>query len=123
MRRRRLPLRPPTSVANDFVISSDPLYDNTPKTTATNLNETETTANNQGYTTNNQYAPTSPTNPTVATGTNETNQCSTLNLPDLCRATTLAVGETTNHTITAPERYPEPRPTTGPWDIGAYQYP
>ena len=113
---------PATSVANDFVISGDPLYNDTPGSTATDLEEGAAAATSQGYTATNQYAPTSPTDPTVATGTNETGECSTLALPDLCRATTLAVGETTNHTIAAPERYPEPRPTTGPWDIGAYQY-
>jgi hypothetical protein len=86
----------------------------------TDRSMTESQATAAGYTSANAYAPTSASAPTVGAGTNLTSKCT--NLPNLCRDTTLAVGETSDHQILAPMRYPHPRPTSGPWDQGAYSY-
>lgn len=73
---------------------------------------TNLSASDSGYTASNNYAPTSATSPTVGAGKNLTSLCSTdPGLQALCYDTTLGGSRT-----------PAPRPVTGPWDSGAYQY-
>jgi hypothetical protein len=77
----------------------------------------------QGYCSGETYpfSPTSGTSGTVGQGANLTALCSTL--PGLCSDSTLGVSyNTTTHAVSYPARTPNPRPTTGPWDAGVYQY-
>jgi hypothetical protein len=77
----------------------------------------------QGYCSSETYpfSPTSGTSGTVGQGANLTSLCPSL--PGLCNDTTLGVSyNTTNHTVSYPARVPNPRPTTGAWDAGAYEY-
>jgi hypothetical protein len=67
------------------------------------------------------FSPTSGTSATVGQGTNLSSQC--VSLPGLCNDTTLGVSyNATNHTVSYPARTPNPRPSTGAWDAGAYEY-
>lgn len=82
-----------------------------------------TACTQQGYCSNQSYpfSPTSQTSGTVGQGANLTNLCSTV--PGLCNDTTLGVAyDATNHTVSYPARTPNPRPATGAWDSGAYEY-
>jgi len=96
----------------------------------TDLLQSLSTANGQGYTSSQTYAfsPTSGSNATVGTGTNNQALCTTISAINpaagsACQSdTTYAVAyNTTNHTVT-PARTPNARPSSGVWDIGAYQY-
>jgi hypothetical protein len=82
-----------------------------------------TACTQQGYCSNQTYpfSPTSGTSGTVAQGANLSGLCPSL--PGLCNDTTLGVSyNTTNHTVSYPARTPNPRPATGAWDSGAYEY-
>ena len=72
--------------------------------------QSEATANGQGYTHSNNYAPTSGSDATVGAGNNLTSSCGAAGSA-LCSDTTL--GNT---------RTPNPRPSTGAWVAGAYLY-
>ena len=94
------------------------------------------TATNDGYTSSQTYAysPTAGASPTVQAGTNEySGYCSTvLGSSDsliqaagtACRSdTTYAVSyNASNHTVSASTKTVVSRPTSGAWDVGAYQY-
>lgn len=78
-------------------------------------------------------APVASTNSTVGTGTNEESFCTSLtgsSDPLLQAAGTACESDTTyamvynstSHTITFPARPSNARPSSGAWDIGAYQY-
>jgi hypothetical protein len=101
----------------------------------TDLLQSLSTANGQGYASAQSYAfspvgtCTSGTCGTVQHGTNEQSLCTTIGGIDAaagaaCKSdTTYAVGyNTANHTVIAPARTAVPRPTSGAWDIGAYQF-
>lgn len=86
--------------------------------------QSEATANGLGYVRANNYAPTSGTNPTVGAGGNLTGTCSGI-------ADTLAAAacknsiagityNTTTHAITV--NAATARPSSGAWDIGAYEF-
>jgi hypothetical protein len=89
---------------------------------------TPATAASQGYTAGNNYAPTSSSNSTVTTaGTNLTSYCKAFAYPSgiaACEAgTTNACSyNSTNHTVTCPVVTPVSRPSSGSWNIGAYQF-
>jgi hypothetical protein len=121
---------------------STPIYCYTtysPCSITTNLVQSLSTANGQGYNDTTDpfaFSPASGCTPatcsTVQAGTNLTSLCSTiagLGTPEATAAatacqldTTFAVTEnTTNHTVSL-ARTPNPRPLSGPWDIGAYEY-
>jgi hypothetical protein len=119
---------------NNHWISSGPItYCYTtysPCSVTTDLVQTVSTANGRGYTSTETYAfaPTSGSGATVGAGTNNSSACitiATLNAAAgvACQLdTTYGVGENeSNHTVFL-NRTPISRPSTGAWDIGAYQY-
>jgi hypothetical protein len=87
--------------------------------------QTEAAANGQGYTTSNNYAPTSGTNATVGAGNNLTSSCSTYS-PDsaLCYSAVYATEASGwgGKVVALNTNSPTPRPATGAWDTGAYEY-
>ncbi|MDR3519800.1 MAG: DUF5018 domain-containing protein, partial [Candidatus Pacebacteria bacterium] len=90
---------------------------------SSNIIQTLSTANTQGYTSGQTYA-FSPTSggSTIGAGTNLTSSCSG-NLTSLCSDTTIGVGlNTTSYTTIVPGRTTNTRPTSGVWDVGAYEY-
>jgi len=107
----------------------------------TNLQMTHSTATSAGYTSSETYAfsPASVSAPTVAAGTNEGSAnnayCSALSTAAatdsyLSDAATACLNDTryactynsTNHTVACPARTAIARPSSGNWDIGAYQF-
>jgi hypothetical protein len=84
----------------------------------------EATANGQGYTSSNNYAPASASGATVGAGTNLTSLCSALTNLTASVACTKGYGGVTydqkNHTAVA--NSPTPRPANGAWDAGAYEF-
>jgi hypothetical protein len=98
----------------------------TPKSTTNSTNWTTAQATSAGYTSANNYAPTSSncngTSPCPATsGANLTTTCSAAGSA-LCSDTTLAVGyNTSNHTVIIPGRTASARPSSGNWASGAFQ--
>jgi hypothetical protein len=89
------------------------------------------TANSDGYTISQTYAfsPTSSGNPTVGQGTNLASTCSTLSGLNALAGTAClsdtpyAVGyNTTTHSVIIPDRTPNLWPSSGAWDVGAYEY-
>jgi hypothetical protein len=101
-------------------------------TFTTNLQQSKATANSQGYSNAETYAfsPTSSSGSTVGAGTNMSSTCATINgLSSIAGAaclqdTTYGVTyDKSNHTITGPGRAStNPRPSSGAWDIGAYEF-
>ncbi len=99
--------------------------------TATNDNgsevyQTEGVANGQGYTSSNDYAPTAPGNATVGAGANLTSSCATFSSDSaLCKGTSLGVIEQVGqggYIAVSPAITPVPRPASGSWNAGAYEY-
>ncbi|RSL17385.1 hypothetical protein EDE15_2917 [Edaphobacter aggregans] len=104
-------------------------------TGCTDLTQTEAVANGQGYmsTEAHPYSPIGNCTPstcgTVQSGTNLTSTyCSTLSSVDAAAGaaclSSSSVGvayNSTSHKVTGPSATPLPRPSSGPWDIGAYQ--
>jgi hypothetical protein len=101
----------------------------------TDLTQSETVANAQGYTSSETYpySPistcTSSTCGTVAQGTNLASYCTALSAINSAagaaclNSTTVACAyNTSNHTLSCPNDTANPRPSTGAWDIGAYQF-
>lgn len=83
--------------------------------------QSESTANSQGYTGSNNYAPTSSSDATVGAGVNLTSSCGTF--AALCQDTTLAVAyDSVNHVAIVPGKSPQSRPSSGAWDAGAYSF-
>jgi hypothetical protein len=101
----------------------------------TDLTQTESVANGQGYTSTEKfpYSPisscTSSSCSTVQAGTNLTSTyCSTLSGINPVAGTACSKGtsvacayNTSNHTLSCPNDAAITRPSTGAWDIGAYQ--
>jgi hypothetical protein len=86
----------------------------------------------QGYSTGETYAfaPPSTTGKTVGHGANQQTSCKDIAVIDAaaglaCQSdTTYAVGyDTATHSVIIPGRIIVPRPLTGKWDVGAYQFP
>lgn len=95
------------------------------------LVETVAQASANGYTTSqtSAFSPTASNSPTVGKATNRQSYCTTLSALDAVTGTacqsdaTNGVGyDTTKHKVLAPDRGPNPRPTSGAWDIGAYEF-
>ena len=82
-------------------------FSGTPVVATFNVSDTNSAANSQGYTASNNYGPTTSSKDTISTGTNLTSDCTLL---ALCGDTSL--GGT---------RAPNPRPSTGAWNVGAFQ--
>jgi hypothetical protein len=78
----------------------------------------------QGYCGNQSYpfSPNSGSGATVGLGTNLSSAC-VGKLAPLCSDTTSGVSyNAATHSVTGPYRVTNPRPSTGPWDVGAYQF-
>lgn len=114
--------RPAGSFNNLYMNDGSSLFCNAPSNTGGDMDKTVSAASDggSGYTAANQYAPTAAFHPTAGAGLNEANLCASL--PGLCNDTTLAVGLGSNGTLTYPGRTPTTRPTSGAWDVGAYNY-
>jgi hypothetical protein len=106
-------------------------------TYTTELIQTHITAASQGYTFSETfaYSPASASGTTVGKGTNVQSYCNALSAAALsdptlsdaaaaCRSGTryACTYNSSNHTVTCPARTLVTRPTSGAWDIGAYQY-
>lgn len=88
--------------------------------------QSESTANGQGYTSTNSYAPTASGNATVGAGANLTTSCATFSSDSaLCGGTSLAVIEQAGqggYIALSPAITSVPRPSSGSWDAGAFQF-
>ena len=98
----------------------------------TDLIQTPTVASGQGYTSTETFAYSPAGGSTVGAATNEQTYCSNLlgSSDPLLQAagkacqqdTTFACSySTSTHSVTCPARTPSPRPSSGNWDVGAYQ--
>jgi hypothetical protein len=85
--------------------------------------QTTSVAASQGYTAANNYAPTLITNSTVvATGANLTGSCSAFSADnELCMGTSDAITESSGVAV-SPAIPMVPRPSSGNWNVGAYQF-
>jgi hypothetical protein len=132
--------------ANNLYIIDTAVYPSSGATNTCKGHGTETTslqlsnskATSDGYTASGTYAyfPPSVSSPTVKAGTNEKNNlCSALSTAassdsSLSDAVSACLSDTryactynrTNHTLTCPGRTAVARPSSGNWDIGAYQF-
>jgi len=120
-----------TAANNHWIISGGfgAVFQNSSVVTETSaLYQTLPTATAQGFSVANNFAPTLPTNATVTTlGTNETNGfCSQLQnsaAQTACETGITGVAyNSTNHSVIYPATPPVPRPASGPWNVGAYQF-
>ena len=124
---------PVTAVNNHWVgISSSQGFQNASMATETNgLYMSYSTATSQGYTSANDFGPTASSNSTAtASGTNETSgYCLDSVLHDATAEAACRMGTTgscayitSNHTLSCPNFAPNARPSSGTWNVGAYQY-
>jgi hypothetical protein len=90
---------------------------------ASNIVQTLSTANGQGYTSSETYAfsPTSANDATVGAGTNLTSSC-TGSVTSLCSDTTYACTDGGGNQPSCPARTTNGRAPTGAWDSGAYLF-
>jgi hypothetical protein len=96
-------------------------------TETTSIYETPSTASSAGYASSNDYAPTGASSPTVGTGTNNSSFCN--GLSDSV-ATNSCLSGTTNgctyvtssHSVSCPGITLVARPSSGAWDVGAYEW-
>jgi len=91
--------------------------------------QSESTANNQGYTTSNFYAPIASANATVGAGLNLTSICSRMDnsvAAAACQKGTSAgvteVAGEGGYVVGGTTVTPVARPSSGAWDTGAYQF-
>jgi hypothetical protein len=128
----------PTTVVywtNNHCITSSVCFNNlgtnVTATLTTNLTQSVSTASGQGYTSTSTYAfqTTGGSGSTVGAGTNEQSLCSTIAAFDstagtACQSDTAyaCAYNTSNHTVTCPDRTVNARPASAAWDIGAYQF-
>jgi hypothetical protein len=118
---------------NNHWLTSTPAIDCTsascPETT--DRTQTVSAANGQGYNSSQTYAfsPASGSGSTVGTGTNEQSLCATINALNAtagaaCKNDTgyACTYNTNNHRVSCPARPPVARPSSGAWDVGAYQF-
>jgi hypothetical protein len=88
--------------------------------------QSEATANGQGYVSGNNYAPTSSSGATVGAGNNLTGSCSMFSSDSaLCSGTSAGVLEGTGSggkVVVYPAIPINPRPGSGNWNTGAYQF-
>ena len=95
-----------------------------PLTTSNNVDpgQTNVNATTQGYTMANGYSPTTTSgNVTVGQGMNLTSLCTGV-MVSLCSDTSFGVSyNVATHVVTGVGRVATARPSSGAWDIGAYQ--
>jgi hypothetical protein len=98
----------------------------TPKSNSNSINWSSAQATSAGFTVANNYAPTSAncngnTPCPMGAGANLSSACSTVGA--LCIDTTNACSyNLRNHSVSCPARTTNARPSSGPWDISAYEY-
>ena len=101
-----------------------------PVTQTTQIVQTLLAANGQGYQMGQRFS-FSPTSggSTIGVGTNESSLCATISMVDsaaglaCAQDTTYGVSyNSSNHTLSFPARTPLSRPSSGAWDVGAYQF-
>jgi len=89
--------------------------------------QSESAANGQGYVSGNNYSPTSLSGATVGAGVNLTTSCSTFSADSaLCSGTSAGVAELAGsggYVASYPAIVVNARPSSGVWDAGAYEYP
>jgi hypothetical protein len=125
---------PITSVNNHWISNSGTTLsavftDSALVTESSTLYQTLSTANGQGYTSPNDFSPTSASGGTVTySGTNETTgYCADSVLHNAAAEAACVQGITgvsynsTNHTVVYPAFPAVSRPATGAWQVGAYQ--
>jgi hypothetical protein len=123
-----------TSVNNHWITSgtgTSAVFQSPSQVTETTpLYMTVGTASTDSYTVANDFAPTSSSGPTVtASGTNETTgYCADSVLHNAVAEAACVQGITgvsynsTTHTVVYPANTPVARPSTGAWNVGAYQF-
>lgn len=123
-----------TSVNNHWIASpatEAQIYQTTGGVSESNaVYMTQTTASNQGFASSNDFAPTSASAATVGVGANETNVYCTDSVLHYAIAEAECVNGTSdgisynlgNHTVSYPGIGLNPRPSTGAWDVGAFEY-
>jgi hypothetical protein len=122
---------PITSANNHWITNGgtgvSAVFQNTTGVTeSTPVYQTYSVATGQGYTSANDFAPTSGSDSTVGKGANNTSTCT--GLPTVVQAacelaTTKACSyNVSNHTVSCPNLTPVSRPSNGAWDVGAYEY-
>lgn len=87
--------------------------------------QTESSANGQGYTYSNNYAPTSGSGNSVGAGVNFTSSCPTFSPnSELCFSAVYATEQSGwgGQIVVLNTTAPAARPATGPWDAGAYEF-
>jgi hypothetical protein len=99
---------------------------------STNIVQTPSVAASQGYAPSEGYvySPDSADGSTVGSGTNVLSYCNDLATAGLAEAAAACQSDTgyacvynpLDHTVSCPAKALIVRPSTGPWDIGAYQY-
>jgi len=120
------------TAVNNHWITSDPSAFSVPSevTETAPVYQTLSTANSQGYSAANDFTPISSSAATVtANGTNETTgYCADSVLHNAAAEAACKQGITgvsynqANHTVVYPAFAPTPRPATGAWNVGAYQF-
>ncbi len=83
--------------------------------------QSESTANSQGYTPSNSYAPTSGTGASVQAGANQTSSCNAAGAA-LCSGTSEGASEGSGWVAVFPAINIVGRPGAGAWDVGAYEF-
>jgi hypothetical protein len=107
---------------NNLWITDGSVFANAPGSSGNNITFTNAAASAAGYVSGNQYAPPAPNSATVGAGKNLTSSCPAAGA-FLCSDTTLAVGyDTSTHQVIIPARSPIARPSSGSWDIGAFNF-
>jgi len=115
---------------NHFITSNSVCASNCGQTTETT--DYKQSAPGNGYTISNSFAPTASNSPTVGTGTNMISTCNSIgtattfatNAKAAClKSTSFAVAyNSSNHSVSWPALATVARPTSGAWDVGAYQF-
>jgi hypothetical protein len=83
-----------------------------------NIFQSKANANAQGYTSVNNYAPTSAHGATIGSGLNLLTMCESV--PALCSATSLGVTDGPGNSVAYPAIPILSRPASGSWNVGAY---
>lgn len=123
-----------TSVNNHWISSAATqasIFAGAPASETAAIYMTNSSASAQGYTSANDFAPTSASNSTVtAAGVNETTKYCADSVLHYAIAEAACVAGTTNgcsyntsnHTVSCPAIAANSRPPSGAWNVGAYQY-
>jgi hypothetical protein len=115
----------PAALSSVYVINSSNVHA-TIKDNGSEIFQTTSVANGQGYTASNNYAPTSNSGASVGAGSNLTSSCSTFSSDSaLCSGTSDGVTEQAadgGQSAVFPAIAIVSRPSPGAWDAGAYEF-